>query len=74
MPKCNFSKFVAIKNVLINISIIRVTFRHGCSHVKLQHIFRTPFPKNTSGGLLLHLYGKITTLQEKYRKNNNIVD
>ena len=23
-------------------------FRHGCSPVKLQHIFRTPFPKNTS--------------------------
>ena len=74
MLNCNFSKFVAIKNVLINISIISVTFRHGCSHVKMLHIFRTPFPKNTSGGLLLHLYGKITTSQEKYRKNNNIVD
>ena len=26
---------------------------HGCSPVNLLHIFRTPFPKNTSGGLLL---------------------
>ena len=27
--------------------------RHGCSSVNLQHIFRTPFLKNTSGWLLL---------------------
>ena len=27
--------------------------RYGCSPVNLLHIFRTPFPKNTSGGLLL---------------------
>ena len=27
--------------------------RHGCSPVNLLHIFRTLFPKNTSGGLLL---------------------
>ena len=26
---------------------------HGCSTVNLLHIFRTPFPRNTSGGLLL---------------------
>ena len=68
MPKCNFSKFVAIINVLINVSIISVTFRHGFSPVKLLHIFRTPFPTNTSGGLLLHLYEKITTSQENIGK------
>ena len=27
--------------------------RRGCSPVNLLQIFRTPFPKNTSGGLLL---------------------
>ena len=27
--------------------------RHGCSPVNLLHIFRTPFPKTSSGGLLL---------------------
>ena len=27
--------------------------RHGCSPVNLLHIFRTPFPKSTSGQLLL---------------------
>ena len=30
--------------------------KHGCSPVNLLHIFRTPFPKNTSGQLLLHIH------------------
>ena len=29
---------------------------HGCSPVNLLHIFRTPFYKNTSAGLLLSLF------------------
>ena len=33
--------------------IIEITLRHGCCPVNLLHIFRTPFPKNTYGGLLL---------------------
>ena len=33
--------------------------RHGCSSVNLMHIFRTPFPKNTSEGLFLHSYSFI---------------
>ena len=36
-------------------SFIEITLRHGCSPVNLQHIFRTPFSKNTSGWLLLSL-------------------
>ena len=32
--------------------------RHGCSPVNLLHIFRTPFSKNTSGGLLLVIHIK----------------
>ena len=34
-------------------NFIEITFRHGCSPVDLQHIFRTPFPRNTSRWLLL---------------------
>ena len=37
MPKCHFE----------------ITLRHGCSPVNLAHIFRTSFPRNTSGWLLL---------------------
>ena len=31
----------------------QIALRHGCSPVNLLHIFRTPFPENTSGQLLL---------------------
>ena len=31
----------------------QIALRYGCSPVNLVHIFRTPFPKNTSGWLLL---------------------
>ena len=34
---------------------IEITLRHGCSPVNLLHIFRTPFPKNASGGLLIFI-------------------
>ena len=37
-------------------NFIEVARRHGCSPVNLLHIFRTPFPKNTPGRLLLMLY------------------
>ena len=49
MPKCDFNK------VKFSIKFIEITlvFSHGCSPVNLLHIFRTPFPKNTSDGLLL---------------------
>ena len=33
----------------------KMTLRHGCSFVNLLHIFRAPFPKNNSGGLLLRI-------------------
>ena len=36
-------------------NFIEITLWHGCSPVNLLHIFRTPFLKNTSGGLLLNL-------------------
>ena len=34
-------------------NVIEIGLRYGCSPVNLLHIFRTPFPKNTSGWLLL---------------------
>ena len=41
MPKSDFNK------------VAEIALWHGCSPVNLPHIFRTPFPKNTSGWLLL---------------------
>ena len=35
-------------------SFIEITLRHGSSPVNLLHIFRIPFPRNTSGWLLLY--------------------
>ena len=54
MPKCDFNKAAKQSN------FIEITPRHGCSPVNLLHIFRTPFPNNTSGRLLLVLRNRQT--------------
>ena len=41
-------------SVLLQSNFIEIALRQGCSPVNLLHIFRTPFPRNTSEGLLLH--------------------
>ena len=46
-----FCWIVISKKLLYN--IIEITLRHGCHPANLLHIFRTPFFKNTSGGLRL---------------------
>ena len=43
-------------SVKLQSNFIETTLRHGCSPINLLHIFRTPFPKNTSEGLLLCSY------------------
>ena len=48
LPKCNF---------------IEISLRHWCSSVNLLHVFRTHFPRNTSGCLLLKSI-RFTDLQE----------
>ena len=35
-------------------NFIEFTLWHGCSPVNLLHIFRTPFPKNTSGRIPIY--------------------
>ena len=44
MSKCDINKVA---------NFIEIALRHGCSPVNLLHIFRTAFPKNTTGELLL---------------------
>ena len=44
MSKCDFNKVA-----------LQLYYWYGCSLVNLMHIFKTPFYKNTFGGLFLHL-------------------
>ena len=41
-----------VNSVLLS-NFIEIALQHESSPVNLLHIFRTPFPKNTSGWLLL---------------------
>ena len=40
-------------SIKLQSNFIEITLRHGCSPVNLLHIFRIPFPRNTSGRFLL---------------------
>ena len=50
MPKCDFNRVT-----LQLCNFIETALRHGCSPTNLLHIFRTPFPRNTSRWLLLNV-------------------
>ena len=60
-----FSKFTGEQPCLSVISknvqsdFIKITLGHGCSAVDLLYIFTTPFPKNTSGVLLLKIVERL---------------
>ena len=45
MSKCDFNKVAS--------NFIKIALWHGCSPINLLHTLRPPFPKNTSGRLLL---------------------
>ena len=71
IKKCFYFTF---HEVILNIwNFIEITLRHGCSPVNLLDIFRTPFSKTVSGGLLCssfcHLLGKNTSLFLHGRSN-----
>ena len=40
-------------SIKLQSNFIEIALWHGCSPVNLMHIFRTPFPNNTSGRLPL---------------------
>ena len=51
---------------------IEITLRHWCSPVNLRCIFRTPFPKIASEGLLFELpFIKITVVHPRYKSLKN---
>ena len=43
----------SVISIKLPCNFIEITLRHGSSPVNLLHIFKRPFPKNTSGRLLL---------------------
>ena len=51
MPKFDFKK--------LQRNFREITPPHGCSPVNFLYTFRTPFPKNTFGGLLLYIGNSI---------------
>ena len=57
-----FSKFTgenpcrSVISIKLLWNFIEITLWHGCSPVNLLHIFRIPFYKNTSRGLLLTIH------------------
>ena len=42
-------------SIKLQSNFIETALQHGCSPVNLLHNFRKPFPKNTSGWLLLYV-------------------
>ena len=46
-----------------------IALRHEYSHVNLMHVFRAPFPKNTSGRLPLC---SSVTIEDQYRSNSKV--
>ena len=50
MPKCDFNKV----EKQLQCNFIEIALWHGYSPVTLLRIFTRPFPKNTSGQLLLY--------------------
>ena len=55
-------------------NFIEVTTRHECSSINLPHIFRTPFPGNTSEGLLSKIFHTIAVLKILFEKINDLAD
>ena len=45
----------SVNSIKLPRKFIKITLQRGCSPVNLLHLFRTPFPKNTSGWLLLSM-------------------
>ena len=58
-------------SIKLESNFTEITLRHGCSPVNLLHIFRTSFPRNTSGQLLLHISAYNTILTFNHRVDSS---
>ena len=55
----------SVISIKLQSNFIEIALRHGYFPVKLVHIFRNHWPKNTSGGLLLLLKWKFRKIPRK---------
>ena len=56
IPICDFNKvYRCVISIKLLWNFVEIALWHGCSPVTFLNIFRTSFPKNNSGGLLLNL-------------------
>ena len=65
--------YPSVISIKLLCNFIEIALRHGCSPVNLLHIFRTPFLKNSSGGLLLNIrttlpIDVVTALLERFKR------
>ena len=49
----------SVISIKLQSNFIELTLRYGCSPLNLLHTFKTPFTKNSYGGLLLNLDFKL---------------
>ena len=54
----------SVISINLQSNFIEIALRHGCSPVKLLLIFRTPFPSDTAGWLLLE--SKTKNVEKKF--------
>ena len=59
-PKCDFNKVAC--------NFVEIILLHGCSPVNLLHIFRTRFPKDTPGQLLLAMTQRLLIGNYKFQE------
>ena len=57
-------------SIKLQSNFIEIVLRHECSPINLLHIFRTPFPRNTSGWLLLTLSFYVIRVKNTTVKKN----
>ena len=69
---CTQQGFPSQSAILIKLqsNFVEITSWYGCSPINLLHVFRTPFPKNIPGQLLLEKHGQPSEnlLKEKLLK------
>ena len=58
-------------SIKLQSNFIEIALRRGCSPVNLQHIFTTPFSRNTSGRLLLKELSEVISTPFSHTKTFN---